>query len=257
MQPYILSETNWKTVKDTEYLLAVLPWGATEAHNYHLPYSTDNILSYRVAEESARIAWDCGAKVIVLPTVPYGVNTGQKDVKLDMNLNPSTQFAILKDLITVLDRQGIHKLVIMNGHGGNDFKQMIRELNLLFPDMFICQCHWFKMPGKEKFFVDQGEHAGEDETSLMQYLIPELTLPLSSAGDGKARKFSINAFGEGWVWAERRWSEVTADTGVGNPAQASEEKGKRFFKYITEKIGAFLYELAIALPEEIYKDPDQ
>ena len=40
-RPYILSETTWKTVKSTDYQLAVLPWGATEAHNYHLPYSTD------------------------------------------------------------------------------------------------------------------------------------------------------------------------------------------------------------------------
>ncbi len=256
MQPYILAETNWKTVKETEYNLAVLPWGATEAHNYHLPYATDNILVYRIAEEAARIAWDCGGKVIVLPTVPYGVNTGQKDVKLDMNLNPSTQLMILKDLINVLERQGIYKLVIMNGHGGNDFKQMIRELNLQFPKMFISQCHWFKIPGREKFFHDLGEHAGEDETSLMQYLISDLILPLNVAGEGKARVFSIKAFREGWAWAERNWSEVTTDTGVGNPALANAEKGESFFQYITERIGAFLFELAIALPEELYQDSD-
>lgn len=256
MQPYILAETNWKSVKETDYQLAVLPWGATEAHNYHLPYATDNILAYRIAEEAAKVAWECGAKVIVLPTIPYGVNTGQKDVKLDMNLNPSTQMMILKDLITVLDRQGIHKLVIMNGHGGNDFKQMIRELNLIFPKMFICQCHWFKIPGREKFFQDLGEHAGEDETSMMQYLISDLILPLNVAGEGKARVFSISAFRDGWAWAERNWSEVTTDTGIGNPALANENKGEAFFQYVTERIGAFLFELAIALPEELYKDAD-
>ena len=42
MRPYILAETNWKAVKETKFELAVLPWGATEAHNYHLPYGTDN-----------------------------------------------------------------------------------------------------------------------------------------------------------------------------------------------------------------------
>lgn len=257
MQPYILSETSWKSIKETDFQLAVLPWGATEAHNLHLPYSTDNILVYRIAEESARIAWDCGSRVIVLPTIPYGVNTGQTDVKLDMNLNPSTQFLILKDLVTVLDRQGIHKLVIMNGHGGNDFKQMIRELNIIFPKMFICQCHWFKIPGKEAFFQDLGEHAGEDETSLMKYLSSELVLPLSVAGDGKAKNFRFSALREGWAWAEREWTKVTKDTGIGNPAQATEEKGAAFFKFITEKIGAFLFELAIAFPEEIYVDPEE
>ncbi|MFA6945259.1 MAG: creatininase family protein [Pedobacter sp.] len=43
IRPYILAETNWKSVKDSNYDLAILPWGATEAHNYHLPYSTDVI----------------------------------------------------------------------------------------------------------------------------------------------------------------------------------------------------------------------
>jgi creatinine amidohydrolase len=36
-RPFILQETNWKTIKDTDYEIAILPWGATEAHNYHLP----------------------------------------------------------------------------------------------------------------------------------------------------------------------------------------------------------------------------
>ncbi|MCK4344643.1 MAG: creatininase family protein, partial [Bacteroidales bacterium] len=42
-RPYVLSETNWKTVKDQDYEIAILPWGATEAHNFHLPYGIDNI----------------------------------------------------------------------------------------------------------------------------------------------------------------------------------------------------------------------
>ncbi len=254
MRHYLLTETNWKAVKQTEYQLAVLPWGATEAHNYHLPYGTDNILADRIAAESARIASVRGGKVIVLPTIPFGVNTGQPDVKFDMNLNPGTQFMILKDLITVLDRQEIFKLVIMNSHGGNDFKQIIRELNLLFPKMFICQCNWFRIPGAEKYFEDLGEHAGEVETSLMQYLAPDLVLPLSEAGDGKASVFSVSALNQGWAWAERKWTKVTKDTGIGNPALATAEKGEAFFKLITEKIGEFLYELAIVNQDDLYKD---
>ena len=62
MRPYILAENTWKVVKDENYELAVLPWGATEAHNYHLPYATDVIEADHIAAESARIAWDKGAK---------------------------------------------------------------------------------------------------------------------------------------------------------------------------------------------------
>lgn len=250
----MLAETNWKAVKPVEFQVAVLPWGATEAHNYHLPYGTDNILAELIAAESAGIATGRGGRIIVLPTVPFGVNTGQPDVKLDLNLNPSTQLMILKDLITVLNRQGILKLVILNSHGGNDFKQMIRELNLLFPDMLIIQCNWFKIPGVELFFHDLGEHAGENETSLIQYLRPDLVLPLSEAGDGSARVFSVKALNQGWAWAERSWTKVTRDTGIGNPALATAEKGEAFFKFISEKVGEFLYELAVTDPEEFYTD---
>ena len=102
IRPYILEENNWKDLKDFRYELAVLPWGATEAHNYHLPYGTDNVEGTAFAAESARIAWDKGAKVVVLPTIPFGVNTGQTDIYLDMNMRPSTQKAILEDILEVL-----------------------------------------------------------------------------------------------------------------------------------------------------------
>jgi len=254
MRSHILNETNWKSAKEIDFQLAVLPWGATEAHNLHLPYGTDNILAEQIAAESARLATGRGGKVIVLPGIPFGVNTGQPDVKLDMNLNPSTQMMILKDLITVLNRQGIHKLVILNAHGGNDFRQIIRELNLIFPEMFICQCNWFKIPGAELCFEDMGEHAGEVETSFMLYLAPELVLPLSEAGEGNARVFSITALNEGWAWAERQWTKVTQDTGIGNPTLATAEKGETFFKIITAKIGDFLYELSVLHRDEFYRD---
>ncbi|HET7622444.1 MAG TPA: creatininase family protein, partial [Gemmatimonadaceae bacterium] len=87
-RPYIIAESNWQTVRDTPYSVAVLPWGATEAHNYHLPYATDIIESEAVAAEAARMAWDAGARVAVLPAVPFGVNTGQLDIKLCINMNP-------------------------------------------------------------------------------------------------------------------------------------------------------------------------
>src|SRR5271170_8225749 len=135
MRPYILAENNWKTVKNTTYEVAVLPWGATEAHNYHLPYGTDIIEAECVAAEAARIAWEQGAKIIVLPVIPFGVNTGQADIKLDMNMNPSTQLAILADIIEVLNRQGIFKLIILNSHGGNNFIAILRELGLRYPAM--------------------------------------------------------------------------------------------------------------------------
>jgi len=253
MRPYILAESNWKDIKDTSFEVAVLPWGACEAHNFHLPYATDVIESEFISAEAARLAWEEGTKVIVLPVIPFGVNTGQFDVLLDMNMNPSTQLAVLKDVIEVLNRQGIHKLIILNSHGGNDFKPMIRELGLRCPAMFLTTCNWFQAVDQKLFFENKDDHAGEMETSLMLYLRPDLVLPLHEAGDGAAKKFKFAAIREGWAWAERKWTQVTKDTGVGDPRKASYEKGERYFKAVTEKVAHFIREVAITKPDDFYE----
>ncbi|GIJ97661.1 amidase [Capnocytophaga stomatis] len=253
MRPYILAETNWKAIKETQFSVAILPWGATEAHNYHLPYATDVIESECIAAESARIAWEQGSKVIVLPAIPFGVNTGQADITLDININPSTQLILLTDIVETLNRQGIHKLVILNSHGGNDFKPILRELGLKFPKMYISLCNWFQNSEKKNYFDNVGDHADEMETSLLMYLRPDLVLPLSQAGDGAENKHKIAEFTQGWMWAERQWSKVTADTGIGDPKLATAEKGERYFKYITEKIGNVLVQLDKLNTENPYR----
>ncbi len=250
-RPYILAETNWKTVKATDYEVAVLPWGATEAHNYHLPYSTDVVQCDEIAAEAARIAWEREAKVVVLPTVPFGVNTGQLDIKLDLNLNPSTQLAILGDLVEALEHQGIPKLLIMNGHGGNDFKQMVRELLPRY-EVFICCMDWFNTV-PDGLFVEDGDHADEMETSMMQYLRPDWVLPLSESGDGYEHKFNISALKEGWVWTQRDWTRATADTGIGNPHLATPDKGKRCLQQAGAQIAGFLVDFAAADVDDLYE----
>ncbi len=253
MRPYILAESNWKTLKDTAFEMAILPWGATEAHNYHLPYATDVIEADHIAAEAAKKAWDRGAKAIVLPTIPFGVNTGQSDIYLDMNLNPSTQYAILTDVIETLNRQGIYKLMIFNSHGGNNWKSMVRELGLKHPTMFICVSNWFRVPNKVDYFDEVGDHADEVETSLILHLRPDLVLPKSDWGEGKEKKHKIKAFSEGWLWAERKWSEISEDTGVGNPRLATKEKGKRFFEMVTTKMGDVIYDIAKADQNDLYE----
>jgi len=250
---YILGETNWNELQHLRYDLAVLPWGATEAHNYHLPYATDVYESEYLAAEAARLTWEAGGKVVVLPVIPFGVNTGQADIYLDINLNPTTQLAILDDVVATLHRQGISKLLIFNSHGGNNFKPLVRELGGRYPEMFICFSNWFQALDKSHFFEQEGDHADEMETSLLLYLKPELVLPRKYWGKGGAKKFRIPALREGWAWAERQWSQVSQDTGIGNPEFASASKGERFFKAVTEKLGDFMLELCKADQEDLYE----
>jgi creatinine amidohydrolase len=253
MRPYILAETNWKALKERKIDLAVLPWGATEAHNFHLPFSTDNIMVEKISADSARVAWEAGAGVIVLPVIPFGVNTGQLDILLNININPSTQFAILNDVADVLSSHGISKLLILNGHGGNDFKQMIRELGPKYPGLFICTCNWYKSAPQDEIFEKGGGHADEMETSVMQFIAPELVLPLDQAGEGIAKMFRIKALNEKWAWAERKWSEVTSDTGIGDPSLSTPQKGETYYNEVVKKISALMTELASSDIDDLYE----
>ncbi|HEX2394133.1 MAG TPA: creatininase family protein [Bacteroidales bacterium] len=251
--PYILKETQWKTVSDIKYDMAVLPWGATEAHNYHLPFGTDCIETDYIAAESARKAWEKGARPVVLPVIPFGVNTGQLDIYMTINMNPGTQYSILEDVLYSLSNHNINRLIVFNGHGGNDFKTLIRQLQPKFPEILIIQLNWFEVSPLDKFFEEGGDHANEMETSVIMKVAPELVLPLSEAGEGKARKSRFKARKEGWVWFPREWTKVTVDTGIGNPKKATVEKGARYLEEITDKIADFFVELAQTDRNDLYE----
>src|SRR5881392_1607844 len=111
---------------------------------------------------------------------------------------------------------------------------------------------WYQLMDPKAFFADLGDHAGELETSVMLHLAPELVRPLSEAGPGTARRFTIAGLREGWAWAPRQWRQVTDDTGVGNPAAATPEKGRKYVDAVSEKIAAFLVELARADTHDMY-----
>lgn len=253
MKPYILEETNWKQIKNQKYEVAVLPWGATEPHNYHLPYGTDSLETAKITEDSARKAWEKGAKVMVLPTIPLGIqNMGQIQLPFCLHTRLSTQLMILEDILSALYFQGIRKFVLMNGHGGNDFRQLVRDLQPKFPEMFISVVEWFKLfPNSEHFEAD-GDHANEMETSVIMYYFPELVLPLEEAGDGNAKKFKLENLNNKTAWAPRRWDKVSDDTGVGNPKKATAEKGRIFLEDVTTKIAGYFVELAGCDTDDLY-----
>jgi creatinine amidohydrolase len=254
MKPYILEQTNWKQVKNQKYEVAVLPWGATEPHNYHLPYGTDSLETAKIVEEAAEKAWEKGAKIMVLPTIPLGVqNPGQIDLPFCLHTKPSTQTLIFKDIVAALYNQGIRKLVLMNGHGGNDFKPMIREIQPQFPEMLISLVEWFKILDLSVYFEEDGDHANEMETSVIMYYFPHLVLPLSEAGFGNAKSPKLESLKNKTAWIPRKWDKVSEDTGVGNPKKASAEKGKKYLEDLTTKIGDYFVEMANCDVNNLYE----
>lgn len=241
-RPYILSECTWAEIKSSDIELAILPWGACEAHNYHLPYGTDIYEANYVSAEAGRKAYEVEKRFVVLPTIPFGVNTGQMDIKLDMNIYPSTQMAILSDTIEVLGNHGISKLLVLNSHGGNNFKPLLRELGVQYPEVFLSYCDWFRAVDKYQYFEKKGDHADEMETSVMMYLYPDW-IDLNIAGSGKAKASRISAINQGWAWSERRWSQVTKDTGVGDPSLSTAEKGESYLDACTSAVSELYIQL--------------
>ena len=236
-------------VKPLIYDLAILPWGATEPHNLHLPYLTDCILSHDIAVDAAKQALNLyGIRSMVLPYVTAGSqNPGQRELDFCIHYRYETQKAILTDIVASLHAQGYRRLLIINGHGGNTFKSMIRDLSLDYPDFLIAISEWFTFVPAKEYFDEPGDHADELETSVMMHYHPEL-VDLNEAGDGKSKKFASQMLNEKVAWVPRHWMKVSEDTGIGNPKKASAEKGKRYAEAVTAKYAQLFKELT----EEIY-----
>lgn len=228
---------SYNDTKDQEFHYAVLPWGATEPHNYHLPYLTDCYLAHDIAADAVRKAYDNKqVKGMMLPPIPLGAqNPGQLDLPFCLHTRYETQKAILTDIVASLHRQGIFRLIIVNGHGGNNFKNMIRDLAVDYPFFLIAVSDWFSIVPQEGYFEEDDDHAGELETSVLMHYRPEL-VNLPVAGDGTYYPFRSEALREGVAWIPRNWSKISDDTGVGNPHKSTPEKGARYADVVTDKL---------------------
>lgn len=249
MRSWHLSETNYSHVKEERFQVAVLPLGATEPHNLHLPYATDTLEGNVIGEHVCQAAHERGAKVVLLPTIPYGTETNQRAFPLSMNLNPSTLFQVVTDLVDSLVNHGIMKIVLLNSHGGNDLKPLLRELYGRTP-AHVFLCNWYRMLADvdHEIFDDPGDHAGEMETSLALAYFPNLVLRNAdgtlAADEGQTAQTRFEAVNRGWVTLTRPWHLLTTNTGAGNPHPATAEKGRRMMELLVDRLATFLVELS-------------
>src|SRR5437763_7273018 len=248
MREWILAEQTHHFVRQQKWEVAVLPFGATEPHNLHMPYGTDNFQVEEIGRRACASAYEAGANVLLLPVMPFGVNTNHLRVPgaLALSVNPTTLLAVLTDLVDALQRQGLKKLVLLNGHGGNELKPLTRELHHR-TEMFLCVCDWFRMAADQypKIFAKPGEHADEVETSLGLAFFPELVSP-ELADDGAAAPTRFDAINKGWISITRPWHLVSKNTGLGDPAAATADKGRRLMDLLVDRLGSFLIDLAKA-----------
>ena len=247
-RPWILAELDYGTVRQTDIQVAVLPLGATEPHNLHLPYGTDVYEATIVGERLCQAAYERGAKVVLLPTVPFGVETNMRKLPLAINVDPETLNRFVRDVVLALRNSGITKIVLLNSHGGNEFKPLLRQL--AGEDIQVFLIDWFRVLNDvyATIFEQPEDHAGEMETSFALAYFPHLVRHnpdgTLTADNGAVRQTAFDAVNRGWVSMTRPWHLLTTNTGSGNPHGATSEKGHRVMDLLVERLSGFLVELS-------------
>lgn len=255
-RPWILAESDFESVRESKIEVAVIPLGATEPHNLHLPYGTDIFEATILGEHLCQAAHRAGARITLLPTIPFGVQTNMRKLPLAININPSTLNLFLTDIVHSLRNHGIQKIVLLNSHGGNEFKPLLREL--AGEDIQLFLIDWFRVLNDvyRSIFENPEDHAGEMETSFALAYFPHLVRQNADgslrADDGSVRPSRFDAVNRGWVSITRPWHLLTTNTGSGNPHQASAEKGKRCMEILVQRLAGFLVELSNSKIDESF-----
>ncbi len=156
---------------------AVFGIGAIEQHGRHLPIGTDWIA---VSEISRRVALELNA--LLIPALPFSMSECHGPLEGTVWLKPATLAAVIRDVARSLREQGIRKLLILNGHGGNFvLEPVIQELNREYPFFTVVMPAevWAVAEGGEAIYetATSEVHAGEAETSIQLYLHPDHVKP--------------------------------------------------------------------------------
>lgn len=226
--------------------VAVLPIGAVEQHGPHLPVGTD----YLAAEDVALMAMEklnSESQFFLLPTVTYALSIEHIHVPGTITLMPETLIHVLTDIGDSLLRLGVKKLVLVNGHGGNDSAIQIAGRLLRGKGMMVYMVNGGAIRdalGAKEYHV----HADCIETSVMMASHPEgvdaeqITQHLSTSID----KWHEAADCRGDLISCWYIDDISVDGVVGDPILSTAEFGREFMEKQSEKIARAI-ELAATL----------
>ena len=157
--------------------IAILVFGACENHGDHMPFGSDFIIPMELAKRVARRSQN----VMVLPAMPYGVSLHHIEFQMTISLEPSTVVKVIEDLFKSLVKNGISRILVINGHDGNipAVELAARTTKDRYPEVIIaCLEAWWVLVGEITnglFQVWNGlGHGGEAETSVMLGVRPDL-----------------------------------------------------------------------------------
>ncbi len=254
---YLWAHLTWKEAEERtkETDTALLPVGAIEQHGLHLPLDVDAFDADYLARKVAEACSD--PMPLVLPLVPYGVSYHHNDFAGTISISNEAMAKFIYDIGVSVARNGIKKLVIINGHGDNA-PTLNYAAQMINRDCGIFVC------------VDTGEtsdsdidslitthndvHAGEIETSTTLAIRPELvqmdkaknsTLQFSN----RYLDFSSKNHVPWYVQTEK----ISVDGTMGDPTKATAEKGKKMWEIMIGHLVAFVEAIKGMDLDEIYQ----
>ena len=214
----------------------ILPLGSLESHGPHLPFGTDALTAHLLALEIARRV----PKTAVLPPVPYGMSEAYRDFSFTVSLRPETETAIVADILESLHREGVRKVLILNGHDGNipSIEIAARSVKVTHPEMRIVtlDAWWHSLgqllpPGFFEVWDGLG-HGGEGELSMALALFPDLCTPGQARGVVPRLPPVVDVK---WLF-----SEITDCGASGDPTKATLEKGTAMREALVEAVAGVL-----------------
>jgi creatinine amidohydrolase len=246
-----MAEIEWRRLRAEQLrelakrdAIVILPVGSIEQHGPHLPVEVDSQLGEQVALRTARLLAARGVPVAVLPNMWTGVSEHHMSFGGTITLDFPTFSAVIEQIIRSVVRHGFRRVVLLNGHGGNEngLRVIADELTPKLKIPIVEFTYWYAAAEAIGAILETQTglmHACEAETAMMMETHPELVaedrIPLAKAN----RTPDISDIATGVY----RWRAIGAmsSTGViGNPEAASREKGARLFAAIAETLAAKL-----------------
>jgi creatinine amidohydrolase len=235
--------------------IAILPVGAIEQHGPHLPLDVDSFdaeyLSKKVAEACSN------PKPLVLPLLPYGVSYHHDDFPGTISVSNESLSKMVYEIGISLERNGIKKLIIINGHGDNSptlnyAAQMINRDAKIFVAVDTGETSDVDLD--EMSDTHNDVHAGEVETSTTLALRPNLVKmdkAINSTLNFTSRYLNFSSL-RGVPWYAR--TKKISDSGVmGDPTKANAAKGEKMWEIMIAHLVAFVEDLKNLSLEEIHQ----
>lgn len=220
--------------------VAVLPIGAVEQHGPHLPVGTDAYCAGALAARAMPLI-QSPAQFFLLPTIVYALSVEHLHVPGTITLTPTTLLHMLCDIGESLIRLGIQKLVVINGHGGNDHVLQLAGRTLRGKGLFTYLVDGGAIRARLGA-ADYDVHADKTETSLMMALKPDLVHSelITPHLGGSIEKWRQSADMRGDLISCWYIEDISVDGVVGDPSASSAAFGEAFLARQAEAIASAL-----------------